>query len=369
MTKSLSPASLGPIARFLQQTSLGPRQQHERLALWPLLLRPDAKLDPSLHYITLADALANGRVEIEELKSGPTVPHILVRNRGAEDVLVLFGEELRGAMQNRIANASFVVPAGQEVVIDVSCVESGRWRPEGRGMSFSSSGHTIARKMKRRMSEHVKSSLSERDGRFDANQREVWDGVHSHLAASRVHSRTLSYSDFLERWSDHLDAALQAFTPRPGQVGFVAGELDGERAHVTGIEIVSAPEAFARAMPALVRGYVSDLFGAGDEETRVFEDPAAFLEALGEARVEERPSLGAGTDLRITGERVGGCAVATSEIVHLTGYVLAETRGRGAREPSEKQERMRPGMQELMELDRRMQSLWSAPDEPERRRA
>jgi hypothetical protein len=42
-------------------------------------------------------------------------------------VLILDGEELVGAKQNRIVNTTILVAAGAEIVIPVSCVEQGRW--------------------------------------------------------------------------------------------------------------------------------------------------------------------------------------------------------------------------------------------------
>jgi hypothetical protein len=44
------------------------------------------------------------------------------------DVLVLDGEQLIGAQQNRMTNRSILLPAAAETRIPVSCMEQGRWR-------------------------------------------------------------------------------------------------------------------------------------------------------------------------------------------------------------------------------------------------
>jgi hypothetical protein len=49
---------------------------------------------------------------------------------------LLDGEELTGAKQNRIVNASFLIAGQTEVVISVSCVEQGQWNY--RSKSFAS---------------------------------------------------------------------------------------------------------------------------------------------------------------------------------------------------------------------------------------
>src|SRR4029453_2780554 len=123
------------------EVSLAPRQAHKSLTLWPLV-RGGAP-STALEYITLSEAFARGQIAIDELQKGATVPHVQATNRGAVAVLVLFGEEIQGAKQNRIANASFLVPPHEEVILDVSCVEHGRWARR-RGPPFERAGTGIA---------------------------------------------------------------------------------------------------------------------------------------------------------------------------------------------------------------------------------
>ena len=47
--------------------------------------------------------------------------------KGDRPVLLLDGEELLGAKQNRVVNLTILAPAQRTTVIPVSCVESGRW--------------------------------------------------------------------------------------------------------------------------------------------------------------------------------------------------------------------------------------------------
>jgi len=55
-----------------------------------------------------------------------SVPELLVKNLAPSPVLILDGEELIGAKQNRIVNLTILVAAGQTLRIPVSCVEAGR---------------------------------------------------------------------------------------------------------------------------------------------------------------------------------------------------------------------------------------------------
>ena len=51
-------------------------------------------------------------------------------NLGDLAMLLLDGEELIGAKQNRILNLSILAPAHQTIAIPVSCVEVGRWHAQ-----------------------------------------------------------------------------------------------------------------------------------------------------------------------------------------------------------------------------------------------
>jgi hypothetical protein len=49
------------------------------------------------------------------------VPELKLVNLSPSKILILDGEELKGAKQNRIVNATFLIGPKSEVVIPVSC--------------------------------------------------------------------------------------------------------------------------------------------------------------------------------------------------------------------------------------------------------
>src|SRR4029079_7524988 len=51
-----------------------------------------------------------------------------VVNDGVRPVLIVDGEELVGAKQNRIVNLTVLVPELATITLPVTCVEVGRWR-------------------------------------------------------------------------------------------------------------------------------------------------------------------------------------------------------------------------------------------------
>lgn len=311
-----------PVSDFLSRLHPGPGQHVKALSLWPLVSDegvPVAGDAPS--YVTLAEALAAGTLRVDEVSEDGSVPHVAAENRGDVAVLVMFGEELRGAKQNRVANASFLVPPRATVHLDVSCVEQGRWGRR-RGAAFEASHDVLSHAMRRKMAEKVRASRR-RGARFDADQGEVWDGVAERLARARVRSDTVAWADHLKARRAQLAELEGAFHGMSGQCGFVAA-IGGE---VVGLEAIGRPEVFARAFHALLGSYLIDAVdgpaatpGAPDAGAPRFDAPEPFLEALARAPVERSRSLGLGDDLRLAGEHVRGCALVAGDVVQLTGY-------------------------------------------------
>jgi len=318
--------SAPPLHVLLDRVALAPRQVAKQLTLWPLVEIHEAPAPRAAAYVTLGEAAAADAVCVEEVGALGIVPNVRVVNRGDRAVLVLFGEELRGAKQNRIANASFLVGAWSEVVIDVSCVEAGRWAQRD-SLRFRLPSSVASHALRKKMALHVAESRRAGEG-FDADQGAVWEEVALRLDHSRVRSATSSYSDYLEARASELRGLEQAFRSVPGQVGFVASI--GEE--IVGMEAIGRPYAFARAMPGLLQSYLIDavdhalvrernLAGATSRRSAPgFDAPEPFLDALRAAEGTTSPSLGLGLDLRLHGPRVAGCALVEGEVVHLTAF-------------------------------------------------
>ena len=311
------------VATFLDEIELGAPKTFERLTLWPLLQKPKlATRDPvgaetRLSYRLLAEALEHGDVVVEEISDTGSVPNVRVRNLCDEALLVLFGEELRGAKQNRIANASFLIPPKGEIVIDVTCVEAGRWRSRPTGGAsasprFEGSGSVVSQSMRRQMSFDVAESRAAGHG-FRADQSDVWNEVSHRLSESGTSSRSSAWSDYAAARSERLTAARAVF--EPSGVGFVAA-IDGE---VVGMEVIGAPEVYARSFTRLLDAYLIDAVEEGaDKSESKTADPTAFLAKVREARTTSGPSLGLGEDLRLRSDSVEGAALVAGQVVHLT---------------------------------------------------
>ena len=111
------------IENYLQQLKVGRKQVYKNLAIYPIL----STYASGLEYLLLDEALRQDLMEVVEVSSHGSVPELKVVNKSPRMILILDGEELVGAKQNRIVNTTILVQGNSTIVIPVSCVEHGRW--------------------------------------------------------------------------------------------------------------------------------------------------------------------------------------------------------------------------------------------------
>ena len=96
---------------------------HRNLTLVPVRGDSSAGLD----YVLAAEAIEDGTLTVKEVSDSGDVNMLIVQNKSDKRVLLLDGEELVGAKQNRILNTTILIEANTTQKISVSCVEQGRW--------------------------------------------------------------------------------------------------------------------------------------------------------------------------------------------------------------------------------------------------
>lgn len=104
------------IQNYLKEAKIGRKQSHRNLAIFPLLSSYAIGLD----YIMLDEALSEELIEVVEVSEEGTVPELKVVNKSPCMILILDGEELVGAKQNRIVNTTILIQEKTTTVIPVS---------------------------------------------------------------------------------------------------------------------------------------------------------------------------------------------------------------------------------------------------------
>ena len=270
---------------------------------------------------------------MKEKSEGGSVPELIAVNSGPLPILLLDGEALVGAKQNRVLNASILIagspdpegsrPGGtSELMIPVSCVEQGRWSYES--VQFTGGKATLPARARAKKSMAVTRSLKESD-RYRADQGEVWDEVARISAAAKVHSPTAALSDVYASKEEDLKATLAEVKVQDGQSGFLA-QVGGE---ILGGDFISRPKALRKVHQKLLRGYAIESLDKLSDSTKVtFKNPKDLLNEAITAEKSVFRSVGLGYDVRIEGKTVTGSALVVDDaVIHLNLFRRAEDQG------------------------------------------
>ena len=301
------------LAKALQRLEISEPVSHGLLHIFPLQGDTHAEQDIYL----LEGALKAGTLHIEELHEAGGVPELRVVNEGTMRVLILEGDELIGAKQNRVVNSSVLVAAGSDLTLPVSCIEGGRWSYRSRAFSpGTGSPHLALRRLETRS---VHDPL--RRGRVHRrDQRAVWKEVHCKARLHAAASPTHALQDSRFRLSERLDAFEKLARDYPEGTCGVAVAI-GERLVL--LEVLAGPRTFARVFRKLFSGYAFESVGL--DRPYGTPDPQAirsFIEAVAKVAHEEHQAVGSGRDVRFEDDEISGYAlVGERGVLHAAAFV------------------------------------------------
>ncbi|MCE5280364.1 MAG: DUF6569 family protein [Planctomycetaceae bacterium] len=311
----------GVLKTVVPALRIGEAFGHRNLTLVPLRGEGYQGLD----YTLAQDAIAAGVLAVTEVSEAGSVPELLANNTGVKMVLLLDGEELVGAKQNRIMNTSVLLKGESKTKIPVSCVEQGRWYHESA--KFQSGNYSPSR-LRARKSRDVTASLRE-SGQARSDQGAVWQEVRENVMAFQAASPTMAMSDVVKQRRESFDLYVQALTYPEGACGVVAA-VNGR---FLAADIFDKPQTLERVWQRLITGYAMDAAAQLGERNKDFSAKAAsvLMEHVGGIDCTICPSVGVGGDWRFAADDVVGQAlVADQTCVHLCvfpGDDVANRRG------------------------------------------
>ena len=323
---------MNPVQQRLDQVTLGDPIVYGQMALFPLIDSQQSHAG----YTVMDDALRDGCAEVTEVSDSGSVPELSFKNGCDQRVFLMEGEELVGAKQNRTLNISILVPAGEEIKIPVTCVESGRWAYDSPAFRRSERAHFS----KGRRSKMASVSMSMRvEERPHADQSEVWSRISEKASKMKSHSRTSAMSDIFEDNKDKVEEYVSAFTTVENQSGMLVMVGDD----IIGLDLFDSSDTLQKLMPKLVRSYALDAIEIRTKKPYQPKqcDAEELLKKTAAANTTTHLGIGDGENIRIQSEEVvGGALIVDGQVIHLSVFRNDENMQSGAN-PHDRASRVR----------------------------
>jgi hypothetical protein len=298
----------------VRRLTYGSAMTNKNLTVVPLIASDDRDTD----YRTLDEALTTGWIRVTEIDHRGSVPELKVVNSGDAAVFLLDGEELVGAKQNRVVNLSILVSGHQEIVIPVSCVESGRWRYASN--TFLSSPRTQFAEGRAARMQQVSRAMAMAGSRV-SDQGAVWSLIAEKSGRLGASSPTAAMSAIFEKVDHSLNEVVAAFPPIEHQTGAVF-MIEG---HVAGLDCFDASSTWRKLATKLLRGYALDALDSNRRRPlTAIDDADIFIGRLATTTATVHPAIGEGEDVRLSASDLAGAALfARGRVIHLNVFPQA----------------------------------------------
>jgi hypothetical protein len=227
------------------------------LTVFPLFCEGNRPVE----YLLSDEGMEAGTVTISEVTQRGSVPELIVENKSSQRLLLIEGEELHGAKQNRILNTTVLVPALSQLTIPVSCVEQGRCQ---RVSTFFFASKTVSpSRLRHTLKSSVARSLKEKRG-HRSDQGQVWDEVRKQQEALGVSSGTSALADTYAKYEAQRAEAQNNLRYTRGACGLAVAL----GARLVSVDLFDKPATWAKVWGRLLSGLVLDaLEDGGQAET------------------------------------------------------------------------------------------------------
>lgn len=257
----------------------------------------------NIDMLPLKKGLQMGLVEIGELENA-NVNTLNVTNNAITPLLILDGEELIGAKQNRIANATYIIPPKTNMQIKVSCTESGRWNYTTNHFKYS--GHFAEANLRKAKAQDVTESLKT-NGIRESNQSRVWNRISEVSNTLKVKSKTSAMREIYTNNKAKINEYLDNFKDENDTIGSII--LINNK--VSGIELLFNRTLYKQNHRKLIESYIPEAIEQKNEdydnESNI--DVDKFINEVVTSKIEQYEPDGIGVDVRIESEDIIGSTI------------------------------------------------------------
>ncbi len=260
-------------------------------------------------FLTLKKGYEMNLVEIKELEHS-TVNTVSCKNDSVTPLILIDGDEITGAMQNRIINDTLLIPAKSTINIPVSCTEHGRWHTKGEGAesrTFKPSAESRTFKPSLYSANHSTRSRKSRASYEERDyQGEVWDSISEFESRSNFKSMTSALNDSYENLKDKQNDYLSKFHIEDGQNGvifIVNGEVKGYHEKLCRSYIIEA---------IVEKKSVDNI-----DRLKLMK----VLENISQSEFKSKKSIGLGDNLKFSNDFGSGSGLVwEDELIHMTFF-------------------------------------------------
>ena len=263
-------------------------------------------------FLTLKKGYEMNLVEIKELEHS-TVNTVSCKNDSVAPLILIDGDEITGAMQNRIINDTLLIPAQSTINIPVSCTEHGRWHTKGEGDSARTFKPSLYSANHSTRSRKSRASYEERD-----YQGDVWDSISEFESRSNFRSVTSSLNDSYENLKDKQNDYLNKFHIEDGQNGVIF-IVNGE---VKGLELFYNHSIYKEYHEKLCRSYIIEAVVEKKSVDNIDRlELMNVLENISNSEFKSKKSIGLGNNLKFSNDFGSGSSLVwEDELIHMTFF-------------------------------------------------
>lgn len=275
-----------------------------------LLLYPLHSDGNGIKAFSLEEAIREGKARIEE-KDGGKIDEVIFKNLSEEKIFALDGEEIIGALQNRVTNTAFFAEEKSTFSLPVTCVEERRWK--GKEKIFSPGEISFAT-LRAVLCKTTTQSLYKKKS-FSSDQSLIWETVKKTLNTFRIKSSTLSMHDTYTSLKSEIEKYIESinFDNANGFVAFAGKKF-------LCMDYFISKELFRKYKIKLLKGYAVDALMRKNESTEIREkeEIKEFILKLSKGKMNRFPSLSLGEEIRIeTDKFIGRGLEYENKLIHV----------------------------------------------------
>jgi hypothetical protein len=218
----------------LKKIRIGAGKYHFNLTFFPLFSRsPNGS-----SFISLDQAIKKKFVEVGEISEEGDISKVKLKNDSDQFIFLPQGEMITGAKQDRVIIISTIVVPNTTEILNVSCVEQGRWEFESQDFKASAYSHPKLRKTIIESSEDI--------------QQNVWNEVNACLTDFDGESESSSLPKGMKAVNKQMKGEEKKIKLPKTACGIVV--MSGEE--LLGMDYFDSPKMFSSYKQKLLQSYL-----------------------------------------------------------------------------------------------------------------